>query len=416
MLVAACTTAPTAAPTELADASSTFVDAITGTEVFPADVPLGDVMTVVVFRVPDNTPPGAEVFLAGTVNGWASADPRARLERSAAGALAVRLGGLAPGQRVEFKFTRGSWATVERADRGGDVSNRVAVFDPVHPVVALFVERWADLPAPASTRSGDVRVLRDVVVPQLGSTRNVWVYLPPGYASASERYPVTYMFDGQNLFDARASAFGSEWQIDEALEALHYEGRLPGIIVVGVENSAARGCEYNVFASDPHPACGDRSALGDRTVGFLVETLKPHIDRDFRTRPGRADTAVAGSSMGGSMAVRAGFSHPDIFSRVAALSPSYQNTLAATPAMPAYVRAQRLSLPFRLHQDVGTAEHIRELGPDVITRNMLAVRDAARAAGLVGDAQRALLVEGATHDEGAWSARIREVLGWLWSP
>jgi enterochelin esterase-like enzyme len=120
--------------------------------------------------------------------------------------------------------------------------------------------------------------------------------------------------------------------------------------------------------------------------------------------------------MGGSMAVRAGFSHPDIFSRVAALSPSYQNTLAATPAMPAYVRAQRLSLPFRLHQDVGTAEHIRELGPDVITRNMLAVRDAARAAGLVGEAQRSLLVDGATHDEGAWSARIREVLGWLWSP
>ena len=382
----------------------------------PADVPRADVMTVVVFRVPDNTPPGAEVFLAGTVNGWAPADPRARLERGPEGALAVRLGGLAPGQRVEFKFTRGSWSTVERADGGGDVANRVAVFDPAHPVVALFVERWADLAAPASTRSGDVRMLRDVAIPQLGRTRNVWVYLPPGYAAASERYPVTYMFDGQNLFDARASAFGSEWRIDEALEALHYEGRLPGVIVVGVENSAARGCEYNVFASDPHPACSDGSALGDRTVAFLVETLKPRIDGEFRTRPGRADTAVAGSSMGGSMAVRAGFAHPEVFARVAALSPSYQNTLAATPGMPAYVRAPRPTLPLRLHQDVGSAEHIRELGPDVLARNMLAVRDAARAAGLADDAQRALLVDGATHDEGAWAARIGEVLAWLWSP
>jgi predicted alpha/beta superfamily hydrolase len=376
----------------------------------PTDAPA---LEIVVFRAPGNTPSGGAVFAAGTFNGWTPGDPGARLVTGANGTLTARVVGLAPGQRVEFKFTRGTWATVERDDRGADIANRAVTFDPAHPVVALFIERWADLPAPASTRSGEIRVLRDVVIPQLGRTRNVWVYLPPGYAASSERFPVAYMFDGQNLFDARASAFGQEWQVDEALEALHYEGRLPGLIVVGVENSSARGCEYNVFTGDPHPACADGSALGDRTVAFLVDTLKPRIDREFRTRPGRDDTAVAGSSMGGSMAVRAGFAHPEVFSGVAALSPSYQNVRSSPVGMPAYVASRRPPTPFRFHQDIGSAEQIREIGPDVLRSNMMAVRDAAQAAGVADAMQRAVVVDGATHDEARWSARIGEVLAWL---
>jgi predicted alpha/beta superfamily hydrolase len=420
-LVAACSSSPSEpgalAPSTDAGAvmdGGAVADAGAVMEVDAA--PAVDSIEVVVFRVPDNTPTGAAVYLSGAFNGWAPGDPAARLARRTDGALAGRIRGIAPGQRVEFKLTRGSWATVERDDRGGDIPNRVATFDPARPVLAVFVERWADLPAPATTRSGDVRVLRDVAIPQLDRTRTVWVYLPPGYEASTDRYPVTYMFDAQNLFDARTSAFGREWQVDEALEALHYEGRVPGVIVVGIENSAERGCEYNVFPGDPHPACADGSARGDRTVDFLVDTLKPRIDREYRTRPGRDDAAVAGSSMGGSMAVRAGFAHPDVFARVAALSPSYQNTAGATAAMPAFVAAQRPAAPFRLYQDIGSAEQIREIGPATLARNMLAVRDAARAAGVPDGAQRALVIDGATHDEAAWSARIAAVLAWLWSP
>lgn len=382
----------------------------------PDAAPAADTLTLVLFRAPDNTPAGAAIHVAGTFNGWAPDDPRTRLTPGPNSTLSVRVAGLTAGQRVEFKFTRGSWATVERADGGADITNRVVTFDPAHPIAALFVERWADLGAPATTRSGAVRVLRDVAVPQLARTRNVWVYLPPGHDTSGARYPVTYMFDGQNLFDARASAFGREWRVDEALEALYYEGDLPGVIVVGVENSSSRGCEYNVFASDPHPACSAGSALGDQTIAFFVDTLKPRVDGEFRTLTAAESTAVAGSSMGGSMAVRAGFSRPDVFSRVAALSPSYQNTLAAAPAMPAYVRAPRAARPQRLYQDIGGAEQIREIGPAVLARNMMAVRDAARDAGLTDGAQRALVIDGATHDEGAWAARIRGVLRWLWAP
>jgi len=303
---------------------------------------------------------------------------------------------------------------VERGDDGRDIANRAVTFDPAHPVVALGVERWADLAAPSSTRSGDVRVLRAVPVPQLGRTRDVWVYLPPDYESSADRYPVLYLYDGQNVFDARAAAFGAEWRLDEALEAMTLEGRLPPTIAVAVANGPERPCEYNLFASDPHPACADRSALGDRTNAFLVETLKPRIDRDFRTLADREHTAIVGSSMGASLAVRLGFSRPDLFARVGALSPSYQNTRAATPAMPEFVRAQRPSAPFRLHQDIGSAESIRDLPPELLARNVDAVREAARAAGLRDEDNRARVVPGALHDERAWADRIGEVLAWLW--
>jgi len=379
----------------------------------PDDAAARDTLLIRLFRVPDNTPAGVPIHLAGAFNAWNPGAADARFQRDGR-TLAVRVRGLAAGQRVEFKLTRGSWATVERDDAGRDLPNRAVTFDPARPTVAVYVERWADLGAPSTTRSGDVRVLRDLPIPQLGRARNVWVYLPPGHDEGAARYPVMYLYDGQNVFDARASAFGREWRVDEALEAMHHEGRHPGVIAVAVENGPERPCEYNVFAADPHPGCADRNALGDRTNAFLVETLKPRVDREYRTLPGRDDTAVVGSSMGGAMAVRLGFSRPDLFSRVAALSPSYQNVLGAPVGMPDFVRAQRPTMPFRLHQDIGSVERIRELGPDVLARNMTAVHDAARAAGLADERNRAAMVPGAIHEEAAWAARIDEIVAWLW--
>lgn len=403
----------TAVPTDIPVTTDTAVSFDTPVS---SDIPdaAAPALTFALFAIPDNTPANAELFVAGTFNDWNPRDPRHRLTRDALGVYRASVPGLSEGAPVEYKFTRGSWATVERDDDGNEVPNRRTSYAAARPVVAGSVARWADLGRAASTRSGDVRVLRDVAIPQLGVARDVWVYLPRGYATTELRYPVVYMLDGQNLFDARAAAFGREWGVDEAAETLALEGDLPGLIVVGLANSAARGCEYNVFVDDPHPACADRTALGDRTVAFLADTLKPMIDGMFRTLPGRESTAVAGSSMGGSMAVRAGVTRSDVFSRVAALSPSYQNVNTAPVGMPGAIRARPPAMPLRVHQDMGSAERIRELDAATLTRNMEAVRDALRATGTADAAQRAVVVPGATHDEAAWSRRITEVLRWLW--
>lgn len=369
-------------------------------------------LEVRLFRVPDNTP-DEPIYLACDRNGWTPNDPALRMTREGS-TYVTRVSGLTDRARIACKFTRGSWSTVERTDRGDELANRAIDFDPAHPIVALYVERWADQPAPSHTRSGTVRSLGAVMIPQLGRARSTWVYLPPGYDGGVERYPVLYLYDGQNVFDARTAAFGREWTVDEALEALFYERRLGGVIAVAVANGAAeRPCEYNVFAADPHPGCVSGAASGDSVNAFYADTLKPRIDREFRSDPDRARTAIMGSSMGGSMATRLGWQRSALFSRVAALSPSYQNRAGATAAMPEFVRTTRPQLPFRFHQDMGSVEQIREIDAGTLVANMNAVRDAARAAGLSDDAQQALVIEGAAHNEDAWAARVRPVLSWL---
>src|SRR5690606_14686777 len=132
-------------------------------------------------------------------------------------------------------------------------------------------------------------------------------YLPPSYAGSGRHYPVIYMHDGQNLFDDDLS-FAGAWHVDETMERLAPEGI--EAIVVGVSNLAyARLDEYSPFA-DPALGGGGR---GRQYVRFLVETLKPQVDAQFRTRRDAAATAVAGSSMGGLISLFALLHRPDVF-------------------------------------------------------------------------------------------------------
>src|SRR5690606_34357272 len=162
---------------------------------------------------------------------------------------------------------------------------------------------------------GNVRRLAAVRSPELGNERDVFVYLPPSYATSGRHYPVLYMQDGQNLFDDDLS-FAGAWHVDETMEALAAEGI--EAIVVGVSNIAeARLDEYSPFV-DPRQGGG----RGDEYLAFLTATLKPLIDAQFRTRREAEWTAIAGSSMGGLISLYALLHRPDVFGAAAAMSPS----------------------------------------------------------------------------------------------
>src|SRR5215211_1816936 len=126
---------------------------------------------------------------------------------------------------------------------------------------------------------GTVRVLDQIYSPQLDNQRDILVYVPPEYDQLLARYPVIYMHDGQNLFD-QATSSSSEWQVDETMEALSQAG-YPAI-VVGIPSLDERRDEYNPF---PGPAHG--GGRGEQYLAFVVETLKPQIDEQFRTLPDR---------------------------------------------------------------------------------------------------------------------------------
>jgi len=276
--------------------------------------------------VPAATPPGP-VYVAGSFNNWQPAAAGFALVRQPDGSYQLTLPATVRGPQ-EFKFTRGSWASGEADSTFQGRPNRRADFTSEPTTLALRVAAWQDqrpggvatTPARRHTLTGDVRVLADSFrMPQLGERpRRVWLYLPPDYASSQRRYPVLYLQDGQNVFD-EATAYSGEWGVDETLGQLAAHKDVPPCIVVAVDN----GGEHRLDEYSPWPNAElHKGGEGAAYTDFLARTLKPYIDRHYRTQSDAAHTGIAGSSMGGLIALYAGLKYPAIFGRVGVFSPS----------------------------------------------------------------------------------------------
>lgn len=166
----------------------------------------------------------------------------------------------------------------------------------------------------AHSASANVHILdTGFLMPQLSRTRRIWVYLPAEYFTTRQRYPVLYMHDGQNLFDAQTS-FSGEWGVDEIMDAMQ-----AACIVVGIDNGGVkRMTEYN-----PNDNLQQGKGEGKAYLEFIVKTLKPFIDKRYRTRKTKSSTSIAGSSMGGLISFYAGLYYPGVFGAVGVLSPSF---------------------------------------------------------------------------------------------
>jgi predicted alpha/beta superfamily hydrolase len=254
------------------------------------------------------------------------------------------------------------------------------------------------------TLTGDVRFIRNFHSDALGNSRTVAVYLPPGYESSNERYPVLYMQDGQNLFDAATAYGGNEWQIDETCERLMRSGELPPFIVVAVYNTDDRIPEYT-----PVPDPGYGGGRGELYGKFLIDELKPFIDKNLRTLPDAEHTGLMGSSLGGLISLHLGLGRPDVFSRIGALSPSLwwadgELTKRLEASAPPQSRA-------RVWIDMGTREGDNPGGRVAETRVLGGVLQAR--GWREGDDLSVQVIDGAGHNESSWRERAAEVLKFL---
>ncbi len=246
------------------------------------------------------------------------------------------------------------------------------------------------------------RTLERVFSPQLRNRRNVDVYLPWSYPSGV-RCPVVYMQDGQNLSDP-STAFAGTWNLDGTLERLAERGL--EAIVVGIHNTEDRLSEYSPFPDRRH---GGGSA--DAYLAFLDDTLKPRIDRLFRTRQGRDETMILGSSMGGLLSLYAYFRYPSVFGRAGAMSPSIWYGQRAILDFIAQTRAPR----GRLYLDVGTQEgavtlsDTRSLGRLLVRRGFVRNRRRPRAASRL----RYIEDQSGRHNEASWARRLEGALEFL---
>ena len=257
------------------------------------------------------------------------------------------------------------------------------------------------------TLTGTFRVHKAFSSRYVSESRNIIVYLPPGYNENLARYPVFYMHDGQNLFDASTAFLGNEWGVDEVAEALIAEGAIEPVIIVGIYNTEMkRLAEYT-------PVRNQRGAGGQaRQYGrLIVEELKPFIDNEYRTLPDRSNTALGGSSLGGLASLYLGLRHSSTFGKLAVMSPS---VWWANRAILREVNRLGKKPETKIWLDIGTCEGDN---PQACVRNVRDLRDALLSKGWrLGRDLRFVEDEGAGHDEKAWGFRMRDVLTFLFPP
>lgn len=249
-------------------------------------------------------------------------------------------------------------------------------------------------------RTGEI-ITFETPIPQLGvESRRVWVYLPPGYGRRG-RWPVLYMHDGQNLFDPETS-YAGDWGVHRVIDGLCAKGLTRGAIVAGVDNGGDE--RWNEYSPWCRPEGGGRCRGADY-ADFLADTLKPRMDAEFRTLPGRADTGVAGSSLGGTISWYALLARGETFGLGGMFSPAFWFAGRRPDAL---LRSARLRPGARVYFDAGTREGSHEASY---------VGDAARLAGLCarrpGVSVNLVIDAGGEHNEAAWARRFPAAFLWL---
>jgi predicted alpha/beta superfamily hydrolase len=328
---------------------------------------------------------GDRLFVAGSFNEWNPGDTEFEIDSTKNEITLL----LSPGN-YEYKFTRGNWLKVESTAGGKGISNHTLKVSN-DTTVTIEVQGWSDdfdqtaSPEKVHTASLNVKVMDTAFfIPGLNRTRRIWIYLPPGYGAAKIHYPVLYMHDGQNLFD-NATSYSGKWGIDEYLDSIFSLGKKE-VIVVGIDNGLSKRMnEYNPYSFRQYG-----KGEGDEYVDFLVKNLKPFIDRHYRTLPGKTNTFIAGSSMGGLIPLYAVLKYPAVFGGAGIFSPAFWTA----PAMDTFTISKGKQMNARLFFYAGGKEgdsmipDMRKIEEDIKTNSVSPLRE--------------IIDPDATHNEDAW--------------
>jgi predicted alpha/beta superfamily hydrolase len=335
------------------------------------------------------------LFIAGSFNNWQPHDFKYLLMRDPDSTYYINLD-LAAG-KYEFKITRGWWDKVESGNNGFPLSNHEI---QIHgdTSIAIAISHWADhFPnkPKQSTANKHVQIIATAFyMPQLDRYRRIWIYLPASYAHSKKNYPVLWMHDGQNVFED-SSSFSGEWGVDEALDTLG--PKYGEMIVVAVDHGGEK--RFNEYS--PYGAEKFGKGEGDAYVDFLVKTLKPYIEKHYRTIKKASGNYIAGSSMGGIISLYAILKYPDQFGGAGILSPAFW----ITPGIKDDVRKYGSKVKGKLYFYAGKMES------ETMVQDMLAVFDEMQKCSKAK--MKSVIRDDGKHNESTWRKEFPLFYKWI---
>jgi predicted alpha/beta superfamily hydrolase len=297
------------------------------------------------------------------------------------------------GERLEYKFTKGNWATEALGNDSSIPQNTVLVVNNDTTVLSTILN-WRDNFnfSVKGQITGKVNYHKNFVLDEL-KPRDIFVWLPPDYEiNKSKRYPVFYMHDGQNLVDPRTSNTFIDWQIDETADSLIHSSEIEPFIIVGINNTDDRSTEYS------------NTSLGKKYVQLIIEVIKPFIDKEYRTLTDAKNTAVGGSSMGGLISMICAWENPDVFSKAACFSPAFKYREFDYTSVVEKDTLTKKDLMIYIDNGGVDLEKILQPGVDKMTA-ILKSKGFEEGKNLL-----VFIDKDATHNEAAWAKRIHLTL------
>ena len=355
-------------------------------------------VTFLIDKFPENTHDNKSIYISGDFEGWTGGQETYKLSQNK-NTYSITL----PYQEsvINFKFTQGSWNTVETDADGYNIENRSYISGKLRDTIKIKIANWNQNTPKKSTASSNVSILSEAFkIPQLNRTRRIWIYLPPDYDESKKSYPVLYMHDGQNLFD-EATSFAGEWQVDETLNEL-YKNKNFRLIVIGIDNdSSKRMDEYSPWKSNKYNGGGE----GDAYLDFIVETLKPYVDKNYRTMTGKQHTAIMGSSLGGLISHYGALKYQDTFGLIGVFSPAFGFSKTSYDFASRNSNVEDVNMYFL----AGDSE-----SPTMVSNmnNMISLMKSN------GFAQKNIIskvVPGGEHNEKLWRENFEEAILWLFN-
>jgi predicted alpha/beta superfamily hydrolase len=371
------------------------------------------------------------IYLASNHSGWNPADPKWKLSPRSDMRWQIVVDKLKLDSRMSFKFTRGSWETVETTADLKDVDNRMLPLvdagklkEGEKPIIELTIESWRDKrpwepglvalnryrPISVAPKGGTLRRLEVVgggteASPGVSLWRDALVWLPPGYydpANAAHDYPVLYLQDGQNVFE-KLPTVPAEWGVDETALRLIRQGTIEEIVIVAIPHAfAGRREEYA-----PTKMFDDAGVGAPAYTKFLVEEVMPRVERAFRVKRGAEYTGIGGSSMGALVSLYAATEHPELFGKVIVFSPA----LMARDQAPLRFFEGRTKWPDLVYFVMGGKEAGTDPADEALNRQYL---DAAKSFDRLLESKvllhKTTIDPGAVHNEVSWNKWMESAL------